>query len=98
MPASSQPVLIVAARPGHGKSTIAMDCLLTQAPQSRPGWDRLHGLAEQRRISLVVVPAFGHIGFTWSVWQAEQRFLHLYGASVACVEPMLDAVLAGVSA
>ncbi|MEU1863624.1 hypothetical protein [Streptomyces gardneri] len=51
---------------GHGwtivdDGTTGDDCLLTQAPQSRPGWDRLRGLAEQRRISLVVVPTFGHV-------------------------------------
>ncbi|MGW6395372.1 hypothetical protein ACWFR1_33855 [Streptomyces sp. NPDC055103] len=85
---------------GHGWTiaaggTVADDCLLTQAPQSRPGWDRLRGLAEQRRISVVIVPALGHIGFSWSLWQAEQRFLPRYGVSVASVEPMLDAVLAG---
>ncbi|MEU9998136.1 hypothetical protein [Streptomyces sp. NPDC050848] len=87
---------------GHGwtiaeDGTIADDYLLTQAPQSRPGWDRLRGLAEQRRISIVVVPALGHIGFTWSVWQAEQRFLRRHGVSLACVEPMLDAVMTGAS-
>ncbi|MGW6569682.1 hypothetical protein [Streptomyces sp. NPDC054975] len=75
--------------------TIADDCLLTQVPQSRPGWARLRGLAEQRQISVVVVPALGHIGFTWSVWQAEQRFLRRHGVSIASVEPMLDAVLTG---
>ncbi|APE26733.1 hypothetical protein [Streptomyces venezuelae] len=66
------------------------DCLLTQSPQSRPGWDRLRGLAERRQISVVVVPALGHIGFTWAVWQAEQRFLHRHGVSAASVEPMLE--------
>ncbi|MFE5940174.1 hypothetical protein ACFQ69_32960 [Streptomyces sp. NPDC056470] len=77
--------------------TVFDDCLLTQTPQSRPGWDRLRGLAAQRRISVVVVPALGHIGFTWSVWQAEQRFLRRHGVSVASVEPMLDAVLTGAA-
>ncbi|MEU9298804.1 hypothetical protein [Streptomyces sp. NPDC048266] len=87
---------------GHGWTiveggSIGDDCLLTQMPRSRPGWDRLRGLAEQRRINVVVVPALGHIGFTWSVWQAEQRFLRRHGMSIASVEPMLDAVLTGAS-
>ncbi|MGW2207450.1 hypothetical protein [Streptomyces sp. NPDC001774] len=76
---------------------VADDCLLTQPPQSRSGWDRLRGLAAQRRISVVVVPALGHIGFTWSAWQAEQRFLRRHGVSVASVEPMLGAVLTGAA-
>ncbi|WP_158071368.1 hypothetical protein [Streptomyces sp. CB02261] len=54
-------------------------------------------MAEQRRINVVIVPALGHMGFTWSVWQAEQRFLHRYGVSVASVEPMLDTLLTGTS-
>ncbi|MFD3570470.1 hypothetical protein [Streptomyces sp. NPDC058667] len=87
---------------GHGWTiveggTVFDDCLLTQAPQSRPGWDRLRSLAEQRRINVVIVPALGHMGFTWSVWQAEQRFLHRHGVSVASVEPMLDTLLTGTS-
>ncbi|RSS57465.1 hypothetical protein [Streptomyces sp. WAC01280] len=79
------------------EGTIADDCLLTAAPQSRPGWDRARGLAERRQISVIVVPTLGHIGFTWSVWQAEQRFLHRHGVSVASVEPMLDALLTGAN-
>ncbi|MEU6934430.1 hypothetical protein AB0A05_35495 [Streptomyces sp. NPDC046374] len=75
---------------------IGDECLLTRPPQSRPGWDRLRALAEQRRINVVVVPALGHIGFDWSLWQAEQRFLHRHGVSVASVAPMVDALLAGV--
>ncbi|MFJ2937943.1 hypothetical protein ACIO8G_34915 [Streptomyces sp. NPDC087219] len=87
---------------GHGwktaaDGTVSDDCLLTQAPCTRPGWERLRGLAEQRRIHLVVVPAFGHIGFTLDEWLAEQRFLHRHGVSVATVEPMLDAFLAGAA-
>ncbi|MEV8590935.1 hypothetical protein AB0424_28745 [Streptomyces sp. NPDC051180] len=87
---------------GHGWTiveggTVEDDCLLTQAPQSRPGWDRLRGLTEQGRINVVVVPAHVHIGFTLEVWLAEQRFLHRHGVSVASVEPMLDAVLTGAS-
>ncbi|MFF1511923.1 hypothetical protein [Streptomyces sp. NPDC058326] len=77
--------------------TIADDCLLTQAPQSRPGWDRVRGLAEQRRINIVIVPALGHMGFTWSLWEAEQRFLRRHGVSVASVEPMLETLLTGTS-
>lgn len=76
--------------------TIADDCLLTQAPQSRPGWDRLRALAQERRINGLVVPTVGHMGFTWSVWHAEQRHLQRHGVFLASVEPMLDAVLAGV--
>ncbi|MFD4319008.1 hypothetical protein [Streptomyces sp. NPDC058548] len=87
---------------GHGWRTvedgvISDDCLLTQAPQSRPGWARVRALAEQRRINAVVVPAHGHIGFTLEAWLAEQRFLHRHGVSVATVEPMLDAILTGAS-
>ncbi|MFD9053001.1 hypothetical protein [Streptomyces zaomyceticus] len=87
---------------GHGwrtvaDGTISDHCLLTQAPRSRTGWDPVRGLAEQRRINVVIVPAHGHIGFTLEEWLAEQRFLHRHGVSVASVEPMLDAVLRGVS-
>ncbi|MFF8610934.1 hypothetical protein ACF06X_34070 [Streptomyces sp. NPDC015346] len=87
---------------GHGwtivdDGVIADDCLLTQAPQSRQGWDRLRQIAERGQIRVVIVPALGHIGFTWSVWQAEQRFLRRHGVSVATVEPMLDAVLTEVN-
>ncbi|MDX2564985.1 hypothetical protein PV371_35765 [Streptomyces sp. TX20-6-3] len=74
---------------------VSDDCLLTEAPQSRPGWNRLRELAELRRIAIVLVPALGHIGFTWAVWLAEQRFLHCRGVSVVSVEPMLDAILTG---
>ncbi|MGW8357688.1 hypothetical protein [Streptomyces wedmorensis] len=85
---------------GHGwtivdEGTISDGCLLTQAPQSRPGWDRVRALAQQSRINLVVVPARGHIGFTQAVWEAEQRFLRRHGVCVASVEPLLDAVLTG---
>ncbi|MEV0449807.1 hypothetical protein [Streptomyces sp. NPDC050600] len=85
----------------HGWTVVADgriedDCLLTRPPQSRPGWDSVRTLAEQHRINAIVVPALGHIGFTWEAWQAEQRFLHRHGVSVASVEPMVDALLAGV--
>ncbi|MFE5614182.1 hypothetical protein [Streptomyces sp. NPDC056524] len=75
--------------------TVSDDCLLTQAPRTRPGWDRIRDLAEQARISIVVVPTLGHMGFTWSLWQAQQRFLRRHGVSVASVEPMLGTVLTG---
>ncbi|MEV4937361.1 hypothetical protein [Streptomyces zaomyceticus] len=87
---------------GHSWRTVedgvtSDDCLLTQAPQSRPGWDRVRALAEQHRINVVVVPAHSHLGFTLEVWLAEQRFLHRHGVSVATVEPMLDAILTGAN-
>ncbi|MFE5484128.1 hypothetical protein [Streptomyces sp. NPDC056527] len=77
--------------------TITDRCPLKTRPQSRPGWDRLRSLAEQRRIHGLVVPATGHFGFTWSVWAAERRYLHRHGVFVASVEPILGAVLEGAA-
>ncbi|MFF8513529.1 hypothetical protein ACF064_36380 [Streptomyces sp. NPDC015492] len=92
----------VAVAGGHGwtiadDGTIFDDCLLTEPPQARPGWDRVRGLAAQRRISFVVVPALGHIGFTWSLWQTEQRFLHSFRVSIVPVAPTLDAAKTGAT-
>ncbi|MFE6713904.1 hypothetical protein [Streptomyces sp. NPDC057695] len=77
--------------------TVFDDCLLTEPPQDRPGWDRVRGLAQKSRISVVVVPALGHIGFTWSLWQAEQRFLSSFRVAIVPVEQGLDAVPTGAA-
>ncbi|MFE6461118.1 hypothetical protein ACFVP0_27135 [Streptomyces cinereoruber] len=64
-------------------------------PRSRHGWDRVRGLAAQRRIHGVVVPAPGHIGFTWALWAAEQRHLRRHGVFLASVAPLLPTAPAG---
>ncbi|MFE7595596.1 hypothetical protein [Streptomyces sp. NPDC057494] len=83
---------------GHGWTTtddsvVSDDCLISQAPQSRTGWARVRELAEQRPISVVVVPSLGHISLSWKQREAKRQFLRRHGVSVACVEPMLDAIL-----
>ncbi|MGA4980146.1 hypothetical protein [Streptomyces cinereoruber] len=74
---------------------IADEWPTTCPPQSRHGWDRVRGLAAQHRIHGIVVPAPGHIGFTWTLWAAEQRHLRRYGVFLASVAPLLPATAAG---
>lgn len=93
-------IAAAAAVAAHGwtvpdEATIADAYPLQQAPQSRSGWDRVRALAAARHINGVIVPALGHIGFTWWVWQGEQRFLRRHGVYLASVDSVFHTLSVG---
>ncbi|MFJ9434640.1 hypothetical protein ACIRQY_34000 [Streptomyces sp. NPDC101490] len=77
------------------KASVIDHCLLTSDPQSRAGWTAVRQFVRRPEINVLLVPEIAHLGWRWSVWQAEQRHLHTHGVSLASVAPMLDTILQG---